>query len=161
MQGIFGRAMEKVAGSFGGFGGSKLGSVTEVRPPWLGCARTLLLAPGAEPSAATCPHLRHIPRRVSPHNHRPPAPTLCCPPSPSCPLLPQVGSIEDLDAYYERLGTFTGLYARHIFNRMSKTVPKAIILCQVRCWGAVGRGRRQGAGRLGWAGCRGGGRAQR
>ncbi len=43
----------------------------------------------------------------------------------------QVGSIEDLDAYYERLGTFTGLYARHIFNRMSKTVPKAIVLCQV------------------------------
>lgn len=42
-----------------------------------------------------------------------------------------MGSIEDLDAYYERLGTFTGLYARHIFNRMSKTVPKAIILCQV------------------------------
>ena len=46
-------------------------------------------------------------------------------------LLLQVGSIEDLDAYYERLGTFTGLYARHIFNRMSKTVPKAIVLCQV------------------------------
>jgi hypothetical protein len=45
--------------------------------------------------------------------------------------LPQVGSLEDLDAYYERLGTFTGLYARHIFTRMAKTVPKAIILCQV------------------------------
>ncbi|PRW45025.1 dynamin-related GTPase isoform A [Chlorella sorokiniana] len=70
-KGFFGRAMDKVSDRFGGFGGSKLGSVTEV------------------------------------------------------------GSIEDLDAYYERLGTFTGLYARHIFNRMSKTVPKAIILCQV------------------------------
>lgn len=31
LQGIFGRAMEKVTGGFGGFGGSKLGSVTEVR----------------------------------------------------------------------------------------------------------------------------------
>lgn len=43
-----------------------------------------------------------------------------------------MGSIEDLDSYYERLGNFTGLYARHIFNRMAKTVPKAIVLCQVR-----------------------------
>jgi hypothetical protein len=43
----------------------------------------------------------------------------------------EAGSLEDLDAYYERLGTFTGLYARHIFSRMAKTVPKAIILCQV------------------------------
>ena len=43
----------------------------------------------------------------------------------------QVGSIEDLEAYYERLGEFCGIYARHIFNRMAKTVPKAIILCQV------------------------------
>jgi hypothetical protein len=41
------------------------------------------------------------------------------------------GSIEDLDAYYERLGTFTGLYARSVFDRMARTVPKAIILCQV------------------------------
>lgn len=70
-KGIFGRAMEKMGDRFGGFGGSKLGSVTEV------------------------------------------------------------GSIEDLEVYYERLGTFTGLYARHVFNRMGKTVPKAIILCQV------------------------------
>lgn len=43
----------------------------------------------------------------------------------------QAGAIEDMEAFYERLGTFVGLYARHIFNRMSKTVPKAIILCQV------------------------------
>lgn len=42
-----------------------------------------------------------------------------------------VGSIEDLDAYYEKLGTFCGLYARSVFDRMGKTVPKAIILCQV------------------------------
>lgn len=43
----------------------------------------------------------------------------------------EVGSIEDQDAYYERLGSFTGTYARHIYDRMSKAVPKAIILCQV------------------------------
>lgn len=61
----------------------------------------------------------------------------------------QVGSIEDLDAYYERLGTFTGLYARHIFNRMSKTVPKAIILCQVG--GVVWRWRHTRGG-CGWRG---------
>ncbi|KFM25284.1 Dynamin-2B [Auxenochlorella protothecoides] len=42
-----------------------------------------------------------------------------------------VGSVEDLDAYYDRLGAFTGTYARAIYDRMSKTVPKAIILCQV------------------------------
>ena len=42
-----------------------------------------------------------------------------------------VGSIEDLDAYYEKLGTFCGIYARAVFDRMSRTVPKAIILCQV------------------------------
>ncbi|KAL4421810.1 hypothetical protein ABPG77_001599 [Micractinium sp. CCAP 211/92] len=70
-KGMFGRAMEKVADRFGGFGGSKMGNMMEV------------------------------------------------------------GSIEDLDAYYERLGNFTGLYARHIFNRMAKTVPKAIVLCQI------------------------------
>lgn len=70
-KGMFGRALEKVADRFGGFGGSKMGNMIEV------------------------------------------------------------GSIEDLDAYYERLGNFTGLYARHIFNRMAKTVPKAIVLCQI------------------------------
>lgn len=43
----------------------------------------------------------------------------------------QVGSIEDMEAYYERLGNFCGIYAREVFNRMAKTVPKAIILCQV------------------------------
>lgn len=43
----------------------------------------------------------------------------------------EAGSIEDLEAYYERLGTFCGIYAREVFNRMAKTVPKAIILCQV------------------------------
>ncbi|KAL6777607.1 hypothetical protein ACKKBG_A14925 [Auxenochlorella protothecoides x Auxenochlorella symbiontica] len=43
----------------------------------------------------------------------------------------EVGSVEDLDAYYDRLGAFTGTYARAIYDRMSKTVPKAIILCQV------------------------------
>lgn len=42
-----------------------------------------------------------------------------------------VGSIEDLDAYYEKLGTFCGIYARAVYDRMSRTVPKAIILCQV------------------------------
>ena len=42
-----------------------------------------------------------------------------------------VGSIEDLDQYYEKLGTFCGLYARMTYDRMAKTVPKAIILCQV------------------------------
>lgn len=41
------------------------------------------------------------------------------------------GSIEDLDAYYEKLGMFCGLYARAVYDRMAKTVPKAIILCQV------------------------------
>ena len=41
------------------------------------------------------------------------------------------GSIEDLDAYYERLGSFCGIYARTIYDRMGKTIPKAIILCQV------------------------------
>ena len=41
------------------------------------------------------------------------------------------GSIEDLDAYYEKLGTFCGIYARAVYDRMSKTIPKAIILCQV------------------------------
>jgi hypothetical protein len=51
-----------------------------------------------------------------------------------------VGSIEDLEVYYERLGSFTGLYARHIFNRMAKTVPKAIILCQVGSGGGGGPG---------------------
>lgn len=42
-----------------------------------------------------------------------------------------VGSIQDLDAYYEKLGNFCGIYARAIYTRMAKTVPKAIILCQV------------------------------
>lgn len=42
-----------------------------------------------------------------------------------------VGSIQDLDAYYEKLGSFCGIYARAIYTRMAKTVPKAIILCQV------------------------------
>lgn len=42
-----------------------------------------------------------------------------------------VGSIEDLDAYYEKLGNFCGIYARMTYDRMAKTVPKAIILCQV------------------------------
>jgi hypothetical protein len=42
-----------------------------------------------------------------------------------------VGSIEDLDAYYEKLGSFCGIYARAVYDRMAKTVPKAIILCQV------------------------------
>ena len=42
-----------------------------------------------------------------------------------------MGSIEDLEAYYERLGAFTGIYARAAYDRMAKTVPKAIILCQV------------------------------
>lgn len=42
-----------------------------------------------------------------------------------------VGSIEDLDAYYEKLGMFCGIYARMTYDRMAKTVPKAIILCQV------------------------------
>ena len=63
----------------------------------------------------------------------------------------QVGSIEDLEAYYERLGEFCGIYARHIFNRMAKTVPKAIILCQVcrLCsgggyWGEANDGPRAG-----------------
>ncbi len=41
------------------------------------------------------------------------------------------GSIEDLDAYYEKLGSFCGIYARAVYDRMAKTVPKAIILCQV------------------------------
>lgn len=41
------------------------------------------------------------------------------------------GSIQDLDQYYEKLGTFCGLYARMTYNRMAKTVPKAIVLCQV------------------------------
>ena len=113
--------MEKVSDRFGGFGGSKLGSVTEVR---IGAA--VLACCGCVELAACFGHP-------------------LCPASSSCnlsasrtrfslrlpPCLLQVGSIEDLDAYYERLGTFTGLYARHIFNRMSKTVPKAIILCQV------------------------------
>ncbi|KAL4448267.1 hypothetical protein ABPG75_005486 [Micractinium tetrahymenae] len=69
--GMFGRALDKVADRFSGFGNSKMGNMIEV------------------------------------------------------------GSIEDLDAYYKRLGNFTGLYARHIFNRMAKTVPKAIVLCQI------------------------------
>ncbi len=43
----------------------------------------------------------------------------------------QEGAIQDLDAYYEKLGNFTGIYARNAFDRMAKTVPKAIILCQV------------------------------
>lgn len=42
-----------------------------------------------------------------------------------------VGSIEDLDAYYDKLGTFCGLYARMTYDRMAKSIPKAIILCQV------------------------------
>jgi hypothetical protein len=42
-----------------------------------------------------------------------------------------VGGIEDLDEYYERLGLFCGLYARSVYDRLAKTVPKAIILCQV------------------------------
>jgi hypothetical protein len=66
------------------------------------------------------------PARVS---TRPP----CAPPFP--PSFPsfslQVGSIEDLEAYYERLGTFTGLYSRAVYDRMAKTIPKAIVLCQV------------------------------
>ena len=41
------------------------------------------------------------------------------------------GTIQDMDQYYEKLGTFCGLYARKIYDRMAKTVPKAIILCQV------------------------------
>jgi len=41
------------------------------------------------------------------------------------------GSIEDLDAYYEKLGSFCGIYARAVYDRMAKTVPKAIVLCQV------------------------------
>jgi dynamin 1/3 len=41
------------------------------------------------------------------------------------------GSLEDLDAYYEKLGSFCGIYARAVYDRMAKTVPKAIILCQV------------------------------
>lgn len=123
-QGFFGRAMDKVSDRFGGFGGSKLGSVTEVRPCHGAAAFEMLplhaalrcccsVAAGPTTAGAAC-RLRHV--------------TSC--PSFQSHLL-QVGSIEDLDAYYERLGTFTGLYARHIFNRMSKTVPKAIILCQV------------------------------
>ena len=47
-------------------------------------------------------------------------------------VVTQEGAIQDLDAYYEKLGNFTGIYARHAFDRMAKTVPKAIILCQVR-----------------------------
>jgi dynamin 1/3 len=42
-----------------------------------------------------------------------------------------VGSVEDMEQYYERLGHFCGLYARNVYDRMAKTVPKAIILCQV------------------------------
>eukprot|EP00887_Chlorella_sp_A99_P004268 scaffold15.g4268.t1 len=34
----------------------------------------------------------------------------------------EVGSLEDLEAYYERLGLFCGTYARQIFDRMAKTV---------------------------------------
>lgn len=41
------------------------------------------------------------------------------------------GTIQDLDQYYEKLGKFCGIYARMTYNRMAKTVPKAIILCQV------------------------------
>lgn len=55
--------------------------------------------------------------------------TLPSPPPPS--PLAQEGAIQDLDAYYEKLGNFAGIYARHVFDRMGKTVPKAIILCQV------------------------------
>lgn len=38
-----------------------------------------------------------------------------------------------------RLGNFCGTYARQIFDRMGKTVPKAIILCQVQypSWATV------------------------
>jgi dynamin GTPase len=41
------------------------------------------------------------------------------------------GTIQDMEQYYEKLGTFCGLYARKTYDRMAKTVPKAIILCQV------------------------------
>jgi hypothetical protein len=41
------------------------------------------------------------------------------------------GTIQDLDQYYEKLGRFCGIYARMTYDRMAKTVPKAIILCQV------------------------------
>jgi len=41
------------------------------------------------------------------------------------------GTIQDLDQYYEKLGKFCGIYARMTYDRMAKTVPKAIILCQV------------------------------
>ena len=98
-----------------GGGGTRLFQC-QISPPF--CSAWL-------PHAFTCfSHLRSLPA------------CLAC-------LLPQVGSIEDLEVYYERLGTFTGLYARHIFNRMAKTVPKAIILCQVCVdggWGGRGRG---------------------
>ncbi|KDD71394.1 hypothetical protein H632_c5124p0, partial [Helicosporidium sp. ATCC 50920] len=47
------------------------------------------------------------------------------------PVTIEAGSVEDMDSYYERLGTYVGAYARSAYTRMAKTVPKAIILCQV------------------------------
>lgn len=58
-----------------------------------------------------------------------------------------------MDEYYERLGNFAGLYARHVFDRMSKTVPKAIILCQVRRTGTGGASLAWGVRVRGQEGC--------
>lgn len=131
-QGLFGRLGDK----FGGWGGSKVGYVLQVRSGlWAGVSARL---GGLRAGNVLCTHWRVA--ALLPHVQRArcrPGIALfmpCCGPSNVLRLLclcEQEGAIPDLDAYYEKLGSFAGIYARHVFDRMAKTVPKAIILCQV------------------------------